>query len=483
MTRKACEAIVHVGTICLSWRSIKTLKRESNRMNIEILQLWSLLALHKVYIRFGFESFISWFPFYYYFKMIILVVTFIPGANFPNFWFETILLPAIRNIHQFLNLDIDLDLHRYFDWINWTRTHAILFPFLLIDYIFIPGLLSYQEARIVTSPTMEPQMEQNQNQIIPLTPPKQQQQQQQQLSPMKKNISFKKSSKIAHTLLVQSRRNLRTFSRDHQYCNKNKMPKKSLQRDEQIIANSKGTISQSFTSDTTICTNSDSEPSIQSDNDTSMRIVSSIGGNIQINDMIYQDSTSQYTTKKITKLIKTDKMKRGHSNDHSDCDDDNDNEDEMSKRMVNPSRQSLSHNLRHLVTGDPNLRVRDHLFNLSIPSSPSPRKRKNDIHVKTRHINQNSNDVYDRRKESNLSFRVKKDKNNPIDIDAASTVPNFTENTQQVSDAIFLHMDKNVSTRRRRRSPRQIAKQSWQKRQSQKRFLSNEFKSTYESMS
>lgn len=489
MTRKACELIVHIGTICLAWRSIKTLKRPSNKMNVEVLQLWSLLALHNVFTRFGFECFICWFPFYYYFKMIVLVVTFIPGAKFPNFWFETLLVPAIEKIHQCLE----------FDWISWTRRHATLFPFILIDFVFIPGLLSSEQASTARQRRMEPTTKpiitrldqttitQLENQPI--------QQQQDKPSLVKRNVSLEHLSIIA-----QSRRNLRRFSRDHQHCDKHFYNQNIAMPLKKTVTCSTVSPSQSITSNSnmthsssTIYTSSDSEISIQShDNDTSMQFVSSIGGDIPMDSVLNEDSTSQSSKKKVTNVKKIDQMNNYDSNDA---------DDEVSSYTANQSRKSLSHNLRHILTGDPNLRVRDHLFNLSVPTSPSPRKRErerdfcdkrrkrhtsinaspkrnNDICSETRRKNWDSDYTYTRTKESKLSTLLKRDDKNSVDNTTASTVPNFIGNTRPVSDAIFMHMDQNITTRRRR-SPRQIAKQEWQKRQSLKRFLSNEIQSTH----
>ena len=145
MTQVACSVILHASTLRLCWRTIKATKTDQNTCNShddqpllqsassldeEIPQLWTLLACHTIYAG-VLESLVSWVPFYYYAKMLLLLVTFIPGTRFPNYWFECWLVPGIDRLHSALDVD-------------W-RTHLMhqlrYLPLLLLDLLFVPGIL------------------------------------------------------------------------------------------------------------------------------------------------------------------------------------------------------------------------------------------------------------------------------------------------------------------------------------------------------
>ena len=131
MTRAACALIIHISTLRLTWRSVKYLKIPSQEMDIEILQLWSLLSFHCVYSR-SLEWFLSYLPLYYYAKMILLAVTFLPGTRIPNVLFETLLVPAIERIHCVMDVDIN----------SWILYQGGLLPFRMVDLLLLPGILS-----------------------------------------------------------------------------------------------------------------------------------------------------------------------------------------------------------------------------------------------------------------------------------------------------------------------------------------------------
>lgn len=115
-------------------------------MDLEILQLWSLVALHKLYVHLGIEWFLSFIPLYYYIKMLLLIITFTPHTRFPNFWYELILIPLMTHIHQLLLID----------WKAWIQREAMLLPWRIVDLVLFPGLLhSEDELREVKKVRME----------------------------------------------------------------------------------------------------------------------------------------------------------------------------------------------------------------------------------------------------------------------------------------------------------------------------------------
>lgn len=168
MTKIACKLVLNAGTIRLVWRSIKSLKnihgdgstvtertiardgsknipalrngwqRQSSdgAMDEEILQLWSLLACHQALcVYLPFEAIMSTFiPFYFHIKFLVLLITFIPGTKFPNFWFYTVLVPGMDYVHDLLDVD-----YRYVIQSMVDEIHAL--PLQLIDLLFLPGQL------------------------------------------------------------------------------------------------------------------------------------------------------------------------------------------------------------------------------------------------------------------------------------------------------------------------------------------------------
>ena len=148
MTQFACSVILHASTLRLCWRTIKATNnnrpstdpnnsqadgqplQSSSSLDEEIPQLWTLIACHTIYAG-VLECLVSWLPFYYYAKMLLLLVTFIPGARFPNFWFESCLVPGIDRLHSALDVD----------WRTYLTHQLRYLPLLLLDLLFVPGIL------------------------------------------------------------------------------------------------------------------------------------------------------------------------------------------------------------------------------------------------------------------------------------------------------------------------------------------------------
>mmetsp|Transcript_4854 Transcript_4854/g.6251 ORF Transcript_4854/g.6251 Transcript_4854/m.6251 type:complete len:225 (+) Transcript_4854:32-706(+) len=129
MTTAACRVILQASSLCLTWRSVKSLKKSAHSMDIEVLQLWSLLAFHTVSVQIGIEGNLSCFPFYYCFKMILMVITFLPGTKFPNFWFEVILVPGMERVHQACDVGV----------VGVVKFQVKMLPLRVLD-LFLPGI-------------------------------------------------------------------------------------------------------------------------------------------------------------------------------------------------------------------------------------------------------------------------------------------------------------------------------------------------------
>jgi hypothetical protein len=178
MTRAACNLLLHVSILRHSWRSIQALKHVPDnsrddqlvggtaqehihskvaecdqghermmkntcsmsgikkfnlwKEHITLLQLWSIFAFHKLFIQTGLEMIVSLFPFYYYIKLILILVTVHPDTGFANYWFESILVPLMDHIHALADLD----------WPNILRQEIVLFPYTILQVIIFPGIFS-----------------------------------------------------------------------------------------------------------------------------------------------------------------------------------------------------------------------------------------------------------------------------------------------------------------------------------------------------
>lgn len=69
--------------------------------------------------------------------MILLAVTFFPGTRFPAYWFNSLLVPGIDRLHAALD----------FDWKQYLVHQAKYLPLLLLDMLFVPGILSDEEEK------------------------------------------------------------------------------------------------------------------------------------------------------------------------------------------------------------------------------------------------------------------------------------------------------------------------------------------------
>lgn len=138
MTKTACLLIIHCSALSLCWRSIKAIKSASGAdprsIDAEIPQLWAIIAFHGLYTGIV-EVLVSWLPFYYYIKMILLAVTFFPGTRFPAYWFDCFLVPGIDRLHSALDID----------WRQYLVNQAKYLPLLLMDLLFLPGVLNDRE--------------------------------------------------------------------------------------------------------------------------------------------------------------------------------------------------------------------------------------------------------------------------------------------------------------------------------------------------
>ncbi|KAL3792407.1 hypothetical protein HJC23_001525 [Cyclotella cryptica] len=162
MTQAFCHIALHYSTARLSWATIKSLHRNrSNKCDVkpaeyEILMGWTCLAFHSIYTSSGVEYAVRFVvPFYYYFKLLVIVVTFVVPAlislNPFHFWsgergvsnplvaawFNCLIVPCVHRIHELMDHDPK----------KWVEEQLAILPLLFLDYFILPGILLTDEER------------------------------------------------------------------------------------------------------------------------------------------------------------------------------------------------------------------------------------------------------------------------------------------------------------------------------------------------
>jgi len=182
MTQAACQLILHYSVSRLSWKTIKSLRRSRSRLqrkdtdndnddvptptihkidggaspaDYEILQGWTILAFHSLYVSLGIEYLVRFvIPFYFHVKMMVLVVTFVvpswAGRNgggdgtsefglspVISYWFDYVIVPGVHKAHDLMDQDPK----------GWAMRQAMLLPFYFVDYFILPGVLATDEEK------------------------------------------------------------------------------------------------------------------------------------------------------------------------------------------------------------------------------------------------------------------------------------------------------------------------------------------------
>ena len=439
MTRAACDVILRISIICLAWRTVKALKRNSRQQNKqstisdthhhieidwEILQLWALYAFHVIYVYSSLEWIVSFLPLYHYFKMIFLIVTFlIPNTKFANFWFELALVPMMQRIHDLLN----------FDWRDFIQAEAVLLPWQILDLFILPGLISDEEAKVMMK-LRQRQLEKALNSTYSFSVVETQEHREEDavdssknyvdsgvdpdfdgdsdvdnndgnspnermlntattllsacVSPSDKSITSPKSprrtrllhsiepslqsssltSPIARSRVAASSLHLRKFSQDYHISKTSSRPTpESLHRRPK----SNAAVSSPFmpNNDSTGCKTRIPLAKSQS-------IRSSLSPRKK--NILHRPPSVAFKQTKASLLSQTSKSPLKHSNrpnpetgfqrDKNSLHFDDDDTISLS------SRRSVGNSMRKFITGDDNIRIRDFLFDLELPSIPSPKR-------------------------------------------------------------------------------------------------------------
>ena len=423
MTQAACHLILFYSTARLAWKTIKSLRRSRTLLHnnkqaydddddvlqeveFEILQGWTILAFHSLFVATGVEYAVRFIiPFYYHLKMLMLIAFTLPSwalrrkcdgneddssyglSPFIPFCFNNIIVPGVHRVHELMDNDPR----------GWALYVISLTPLLILDYIFLPGVLLTEEERMMVrnarlvekkrkshpprnafpttiskattdvSSTVSGLHEIIPNEQIkmerktitetkhPETPPHNKEETEQPtscstptqriiysftqtpLSPFL-NRSGKKTSynlsgfsPLAKSRITSSALRLRQFSRDHN-----------------LLSSIKPISSKSKENKT---------PHAQEDDRVKLP---NIRRRNKVSDDVFASSYDNLDPMDISDI------------------DDEDEPPQQPKVRRNKRRErfSFGDHFREMVTGDASIRVRDHLFDLELPSVPSPSPRR-----------------------------------------------------------------------------------------------------------
>eukprot|EP00578_Thalassiosira_sp_NH16_P024397 CAMPEP_0181085044 /NCGR_PEP_ID=MMETSP1071-20121207/5020_1 /TAXON_ID=35127 /ORGANISM="Thalassiosira sp., Strain NH16" /LENGTH=479 /DNA_ID=CAMNT_0023166821 /DNA_START=54 /DNA_END=1493 /DNA_ORIENTATION=+ len=177
MTQPFCHLVMHYSVARLSWKTVKSLRNgkrqyrlsheKSGRDDVsslttsknddvssveyDILQGWTIIAFHSLYVSTGMEYFARFFvPFYFHLKLIVLIATFVipswrrGGADGTgefglspviSYWFDYLIVPCVHRMHDFMDHDPK----------GWAKQQLAMMPLLIIEYFILPGVLATEE--------------------------------------------------------------------------------------------------------------------------------------------------------------------------------------------------------------------------------------------------------------------------------------------------------------------------------------------------
>ena len=138
----------------------------------EILQGWTLLAFHSLFVAMRIEYAVAFvIPFYYHLKMVVLIATFVipswavaraggrVGGNDGgggqqqqikdsssefglspaiSFWFDYLIVPGVHKAHELMDHDPK----------RWAKHQLAMLPFVVVNYFILPGVLLTEEERM-----------------------------------------------------------------------------------------------------------------------------------------------------------------------------------------------------------------------------------------------------------------------------------------------------------------------------------------------
>lgn len=373
---------------------------------------WTLLAFHSIYVSSGIEYPLSFLvPFYYYFKLLVLGATFalptLTSLNpFQKFtgersvsnpfvvgWFNYMIVPGVQRMHELMDHDPK----------RWAIDQLTILPFLLLDFFILPGVLLSNDERIaVRKRRSDDWMEIDNSDVndlpVPSAPP---------ASLFQRNDLFpikpKDDMSVEHDSEEERSDSDVALNPIREHINQ-QLPStlylSPARQQRTAVVNTPEHTSTSFFPRTTPTSGSSTNLYITSPVAKS-RVASStlklrrfsrehevsqtLAPTARLTRRIHEQSTPDDSTKtaaadNTTRHGATNKKGTEPKSRNKMSPDENEapNHIETAKPKRNRrERLSLGDHFRELVTGDVNIRVRDHLFDLELPSvpiCPSPRQ-------------------------------------------------------------------------------------------------------------
>jgi hypothetical protein len=292
---------------------------------------------------------------YYYIKLVVVVVTFIPGTRFPDFWFTTILVPMMDKCHLIMNLELKSFLQR----------EVFLLPWRFLDLFILPGLISDEEAEIVNRCRAQ-QLEQvfcegeedgmdreidGTNSTDSLSVKSVAETRTSRIKYRNKNNSSF-SSPIARSRVAASNMHLRKFSRDH-----GSVGLSTSRRASAAAAAPKHRQKQSVRKKNSLPKDTSEASTLASKRHSGKNPTSR--SRRPPKSAFSSDSTEKGSTVS-SGASRTDKKQTEQAG--------------TSKPEVDNSQNNgagLNCRLRKFITGDSNIRVRDYLFDINMPALPA----------------------------------------------------------------------------------------------------------------
>mmetsp|Transcript_12937 Transcript_12937/g.23313 ORF Transcript_12937/g.23313 Transcript_12937/m.23313 type:complete len:495 (-) Transcript_12937:90-1574(-) len=430
MTQAFCHVVLHYSIARLSWKTIKSLRRSRSRLrrkkcdgnNItaptshtndedvspveyEILQGWTILAFHSLYVSLGIEYFVRFaIPFYFHMKMMVLIVTFVvpswAGRNgggdgtsefglspVISYWFDYLIVPVVHSVHDLMDQDPK----------GWAMRQLAMVPFWVIDYLVLPGVLATdEEKQLVRKMRSEDRISGVDTSKVPPSeafPP-----------PIINAINLPSDQCFEPPVMPDEQTILREINDDSQSATKDTDTVRTvshIQGSSARKSDDSEIIHTTPRSQKTSTLFNESTPNRTHTPLLSRATPTALSSSLT-NKKSYSLSLSPAVRSRLaSSAMKLKRFSREHRNNGgpaSDADGDDGSKSEATKRRTMESppkkrfdeenetltsarkprrrrreRLSLGDHFREIVTGDANIRVRDHLFDLELPSS-SPRR-------------------------------------------------------------------------------------------------------------
>jgi hypothetical protein len=363
---------------------------------------WTLLAFHSIYVSSGIEYPLSFLvPFYYYFKLLVLGATFaLPALTslnpFQKFtgetssnpfvvgWFHYMIVPGVQRMHELTDHDPK----------RWAIDQLTILPFLLLDFFILPGvLLSDAEKEALRKRRSDDWMEISNADVnnlpVPSAPPASlfhrndlfPNEQKDNMSVENKSEEEHSDSDVALNPIGQNG-NQQIPSSLYLSPARQQMTATAVKTPEHAGTSFFPRTTPTSGSTTNLHITSPVAKSRVASSTLKLRrfsreheVSQTLTSTVRQTPRTHQQGTPDYSIGDATdKKEKKSKSMSGVSSDENEAP----NHIETAKPKRNRrERLSLGDHFRELVTGDANIRVRDHLFDLELPSvpiCPSPRQ-------------------------------------------------------------------------------------------------------------